>query len=236
MSVFAVIPVKTLLESKTRLSVILSQKERQALTIVMLEDVLRSVKRSMVYRTVVISSDPAVEELTKNFRATHLAEKKQGLNQAIEQATEWCIQNNANSVMVLPADVPLILPEDINQIVKLGSERCCVVISPSQNGGTNVLFQKPPNLIYPCFGPNSFRKHKTEALHKGIQTNIYRSERVATDIDSPKDLEKLLKIKAQTMTHQFLKRIKAHERLKLTEVGSSLKLKCFISLLSFSID
>lgn len=218
MLVFAVIPVKTLLKSKTRLSIILNPKERQAFTLVMLEDVLGAVKCSMVCQTVVISSDPTVEELAKNFGVTHLAEKKQGLNQAIEQATEWCIQNNADSVLVLPADIPLIIPEDINQIVKLGSERTSIVISPSQNGGTNALLQKPPNLIHPCFGPNSFSKHKTEALHKRIPTRVCRSKRVATDIDSPNDLERLHKIKAQTVSHKFLEQIRVNTRLKLLRV------------------
>jgi 2-phospho-L-lactate guanylyltransferase len=218
MLVFAVIPVKTLLKSKTRLSIILSPKERQALTIFMLKDVLRAVKCSMVCQTVVISSDPTVEELAKNFGVTHLAEKKQGLNQAIEQATEWCIQNNADSVLVLPADIPLIIQEDVNQMVKLGSERTSIVISRSQNGGTNALLQKPPNLIHPCFGPDSFSKHKTKALHKGIPTKVYTSKRVATDIDSPKDLEKLLKIKTQTVTHKLLEQIGANARLKLLGV------------------
>lgn len=209
MSVFAMIPVKSLLKSKTRLSMILNPKERQALTLVMLEDVLRAVKCSMVRQVVVISSDSTVKELVEKFGAMYLEEKKRGLNQAIEQALEWCIQNKADSVLVLPADIPLIIPKDVNQIVKLGSEETSIVISPSQNGGTNALLQKPPNLIRPRFGPNSFSKHKGEASHKGIPTKVYMSKRVAMDIDSPKDLEKLFEIKAQTLSHKFLEQIGA---------------------------
>jgi 2-phospho-L-lactate guanylyltransferase (CobY/MobA/RfbA family) len=88
MLVFAIIPVKTLLKSKMRLSLVFNSKERQAFTLVMLEDVLRAVKGSLVCQTVVISSDPAVEKLAQNFEATHLVEKGQELNQAIKQATE----------------------------------------------------------------------------------------------------------------------------------------------------
>jgi 2-phospho-L-lactate guanylyltransferase len=216
MSVFAIIPVKTLLKSKTRLSLLLDQKERQAFTLVMLEDVLKAVKGSLVWKTVVISSDPAVEKLTKNFGAVYLAEKNQGLNQAIEQATEWCVQNNAESVLVLPADIPLITLGDVRHIVKLACEKPSIVISPSQNGGTNALLQKPPNLINPCFGPNSFSKHKTRALQKKIPTRVYKSETVALDIDSPKDLRKLLEIKTQTISQKFLEQIEAKRRLKNT--------------------
>jgi len=214
MSTFAIIPVKTLLESKKRLSVVLNPQERQTLTLAMLEDVLNAVKRSIVCQTVVISSDSSVEELAKDFGVSYLRERKPELNQAVKQATEWCIQNKANSVLILPADIPLIIPEDINRIVKLGFKETAVVISPSQNGGTNALLQKPPDSIPTYFGPNSFSRHKTEALHRGIPTMVYRSKRVAMDIDSLKDLEELLKIKAQTASYKFLEQMKVNTRLK----------------------
>jgi 2-phospho-L-lactate guanylyltransferase len=116
--------------------------------------------------------------------------------------------------LVLPADIPLITPEDVNQIVKLADKKPSIVISPSRNNGTNALLQKPPNLINPCFGPNSFSKHKTQASQRKIPTKIYKSEKVTLDIDSPKDIEKLLEIKAQTMSHKFLEQMGAKRRLK----------------------
>lgn len=155
---------------------VLNTQERQTLTLAMLEDVLKAVKCSEVCQTVVISSDRTIKELANNFGVSYLEERKYELNRAVKQATEWCIQNNANSVLILPADIPLITPADINQIVKLCSTENSVVISPSQNSGTNALLQKPPDIIHTHFGPNSFSKHKTEALHKGILTRVYRSK------------------------------------------------------------
>ena len=213
MSVFAVVPVKTLQKSKTRLSIVLDPQERNILTLTMLEDVLRAITSSIECQTVLISSDPRVQGLANNFRVAYLPERKQGLNQAIKQATEWCIQNNAESVLVLPADIPLITPEDINQIVKLGSESSSLVISPSQNGGTNALLQKPPNLIPTCFGPHSFAKHLNEAIARGIMAKVYRSQRLTMDIDSPEDLEDFLKIENQTASRQFLEKSLMKERL-----------------------
>jgi 2-phospho-L-lactate guanylyltransferase len=220
-SVFAIIPVKTLLKSKKRLSMVLNPQERQTLTLAMIEDVLKAIKCSVVCQTIVISSDPTVEELANNYGASYLKERKHELNEAVKQAIEWCIQNKADSVLILPADIPLIKAEDINRIVELCPKGTSVVISPSQNGGTNALLQKPPDLIPTHFGPNSFSKHAIEALHRGILTRVYRSKRVATDIDSPKDLEKLLKIKAQTVSHKFLEQIRANARLKLLRAESN---------------
>lgn len=212
---FVIIPVKSLQMAKTRLSIILNSEERKALMLAMLKDVLKAIKSSIVSRIILISPDLAIKELANNFGVKYLLEKKKGLNEAIKQATEWCTQNNAESVLVLPADIPLITSEDINQIVKLGSNENCIVISPSQNGGTNALLRKPPNLMPTYFGPQSFMKHFNEALTKGITIKVYRSQRVAMDIDSLEDLRNFLKIENQTILYQFLKQIKIDTRLKI---------------------
>ena len=67
MSTFAVVPVKTLLKSKTRLSNFFTLQERPLFTLAMLEDVLSALKSSKVNKTVVVSSDSTVEGLVKNF-------------------------------------------------------------------------------------------------------------------------------------------------------------------------
>ena len=204
MSTFAVAPVKTLLKSKTRLSAFFAPQERRLLTLAMLQDVLDALKSSKVNKTAVISSDPTVQRFVKDFDVTYLKETREGLNQALEQAIKWCIRKGAESVLFLPADVPLITPNDINQITKLALNNSAV-ISPSRNGGTNALLQTPPRIIAPCFGSDSFKKHVSQALAKHVQTKIYVSSSVMLDIDSEKDLELLLKSGKETVSYRFLK-------------------------------
>jgi 2-phospho-L-lactate guanylyltransferase len=136
---------------------------------------------------------------------TFLKETREGLNQALNQATKWCVGNAAERVLVLPADVPLITSKDVNQLVKLALNNS-VVISPSRNGGTNALLETPPGVISPCFGSDSFKKHISKALAKHAQTKIYVSSNVMLDIDSEKDLEQLLKAGKQTASQRFLKK------------------------------
>ena len=149
MSTFAVVPVKTLQKSKTRLSNVFSFQERALFTLAMLEDVLRALKSSEVDRLVIVSSDSTVKKFVKNLDVIFLEEKTQGLNQALNQATEWCIRNAAESVLVLPADVPLVTSKDINQLLKLATKNS-MVICPSQNGGTNALLQSPSGIVPFC--------------------------------------------------------------------------------------
>jgi len=212
-SVCAVVPVKALFKSKTRLSAVLAPQERRTLTLTMLEDVLKALKSSVVSRIVTISSDSTVQALARRFNAVYLSESQRGLNQAIKQATEHCIQKKARSVLVLVADLPLVIPEDINQMVELGVGEPSVVISSSSSGGTNALLQKPPNLIPACFGPNSFMEHVNRAMADGILTRSYHSFRVATDIDCIKDLKNFLSVESQTMSYRFLEQISLRDRL-----------------------
>lgn len=204
MSTFAVVPVKTLLKSKTRLSNFFSMQERPLFTLAMLEDVLTALKSSKVNSFIIVSSDSTVEELVKSFGMTFINENQKGLNQALNQATKWCILNNAERVLVLPADVPLITSTDINNIVKMAQNNT-MVISPSQNGGTNALLQTPPGIVSPSFGPGSFKKHINKALAKHVQAKIYVSSNVILDIDSERDLEQLLKGGRTTTANRFLR-------------------------------
>lgn len=213
MSVFVVIPVKTLLKAKMRLSTVLSLWERHAFTLAMLEDVLRAVKRSEIHQIVVISADSIVQRFAHNFGVTVLQEKTYGLNEAAEQATQWCIQKNAELVLILPADIPLLKPEDVNEIISLSSENSCIVVSPSRNGGTNALLRKPPNVVSLCFGADSFRKHLVEASARNVLSKVYLSNRVSLDIDSIKDVERLLQTKENTASYQLLKKIGIKTRL-----------------------
>jgi 2-phospho-L-lactate guanylyltransferase len=217
MSVFAVIPVKSLSKAKMRLSVVLNPQERQAFTLAMFEDVLNAVKRSRVHQTVVISSDLVVQKFAHRFGVTTLQEKAYGLNKVIAQATSWCIQKDAESVLILPGDIPLLKPEDVNKMISLSSEEPCIVISPSRNEGTNALLLKPPNVIQPRFGPDSFRKHLSEASTQKVLSKVYSSNRISLDIDSVEDLKLLLKTERNTSSHKLLERINVSMRLKFQD-------------------
>lgn len=204
MSAFAVVPVKSLSKSKTRLSSVFTLQERPLFTLAMLEDVLNALKSSRIDKTVVVGCDAAVEAFVKDFGFAFLSETEEGLNQAVNQATRWCLQREAKSVLALPADVPVITSKDIDRLVNL-AQADSMVISPSQNGGTNALLQKPPGTVSPCFGPDSFKKHLSKARAKHVRTKIYVSANIMLDIDSEADLEQLLNMGQGTASYRFLK-------------------------------
>jgi 2-phospho-L-lactate guanylyltransferase len=193
MAVYAVVPVKRLSVSKRRLSAVLNPEERKLLTLAMLENVLAALKVSVVDQTVVVCNDSVVKNAADRCGVSYFSASGTGLNADIEEAIAWCVNKHASSVLVLPADIPLVSSTDIDVLVKLGYEKASLVLSPSQNGGTNALLQNPPNLIPACFGPKSFANHFTEACNKGLRIRMYYSLGIGLDVDSVDDLKQLVK-------------------------------------------
>ena len=199
--------------SKERLAAIFSPKERASLTMAMLEDVLNALSTSEIELSVVVSSDPAIEIITKNANVVFLREKQSGLNSALEQATKWLIKRGFNSILILPSDIPLVTSININAILELGSYEKSVVLSSSRNGGTNAFFKKPSNLVPNFFGPESFKRHVNESLSRNIEPRIYESENIKLDIDSSEDLELFFSISSNTTTKKYLGQI---DRLQIS--------------------
>lgn len=214
MSTFALIPVKKLSESKVRLSSILKPEERRAFTLAMLTDVLKAVFSSSISRTVVVSSDGDVRNISLKREVAFFPDTGDDLNSVLNQATEWCIRRGADEVLILPTDVPLITHRDIDEIISLNSDERSVTISPSYSGGTNALIRRPPDIIPTCFGNQSFKKHVEEASRTRAKIKIYRSPRVSLDIDSPRDLIRFLKMGDETETSRFLRERGIDKQLK----------------------
>ena len=213
---FAIIPVKNLDVTKSRLSPLLSSSERGCFVLKMLEDVLTAIKSTpKIRQTVVVGVDSETVQVAKSFGAVSLAEVALGLNEAILEAIKWCIQRGAESVLILPADIPLVMPTDLNGIISLGEENA-VVISPSRDGeGTNALLLKPSNCIKPFYGPGSFQRHMSEASMRKIRFCTFESPRIGLDVDTVKDLIAFVMLKAEeTSAYKFLKRAGVLERLR----------------------
>jgi len=215
MTVFAIIPVKRLENAKSRLSPLLTDDERKQFCLKMLEDILKTVKSTKrINQTVVVSNDPEVFHVAKNFDTAYLKERKTGLNEAVSEAIGWCIERGATSVLVLPADIPSVTPADLNRMLALG-EKASMVISPSRSGkGTNALLLTPPNACPTFYGPCSFQRHLEEASKRRISFRRFRSQRIALDIDTVEDLTDFVSANAkETSTYKLLGKIGVPSKL-----------------------
>ncbi len=205
------IPVKSLERAKGRLSPVLRPLERAALTLAMLEDVLDACMAMPGWHTWVISPDEAVLEVSARRRARPVVEAGPGLVAAIRQVQEEAA--GADALAVVLGDLPLITPGALGRVLRtLGP----VVAAPSASDeGTNVLLRRPPEVIPPRFGTDSFRKHRESAQVRDIPFAEVREPDLEFDLDRPEDVPALLRSGRRTRTAAACLEMGLAERLSV---------------------
>jgi F420 biosynthesis protein FbiB-like protein len=104
-----------------------------------------------------------------------------GLNAALTFAADDLARQGAAGLLVLPADVPLATPGDI-EIVLAAWQGETVVLCPSRSGGTGALALRPPQAIPFHFGPRSFAAHRRAAAERGLPVAVLSRPNLALDI------------------------------------------------------
>ena len=196
MTLWAIVPVKPLRRGKSRLSVILSEDERTALNQTMLINTLKTLSVVKEIDTVlVVSRDPMALSIARDYTArTVLEDGNPGLNTALKRAASVAKAYLANEILVLPADLPLIKPEDIVSFLKLAIKPPEIIIAPDRRrDGTNALLISPADLIEFKYGPGSFNAHLKNAKEVNARIEIVESEVFGLDLDLPEDFMLLKK-------------------------------------------
>lgn len=194
----------------------MSDDERRRFCLEMLGDVLTAIRTAKgVDKTIVVSSDPQALQITKRFHAFPFIVRRTGLNHALSDTIKWCVSMEAKATLILPADIPLVSSEDINKILDFGRSSS-MVICPSRGGnGTNALLLNPPRVTPTLYGQNSFQRYIDEASKRGIRFQVYRSPRIALDVDTVDDLADFGASRAkETHAYRFLMEIEALKRLE----------------------
>ena len=121
MTIHAIVPVKPLHLGKSRLSHLLSSQQRHALVTQLLKHTLIALTQSKIATVWVISQDELVWSLAQQHKARVIHEKVDGhvdnLNQAVTQAAQTVISDGATGALILPADLPLLTPTDIDDLL-----------------------------------------------------------------------------------------------------------------------
>jgi len=184
---YIIIPAKPFAQSKTRLSPVLSAEQRAALSRFLLRRTV-AIARALG-PVVVVSRDAAARRAAKEVGAWAIVEGEGGLNAAIRQGVAWAIARRAESALILPTDLPHLSLASLQAMVaRRAAEGPAVVIAPCRRErGTNALLLRPPALIAPRFGADSFRRHCAAARRRGVSPVVCRHPALAFDLDTPDD-------------------------------------------------
>ncbi len=192
MTFWAIVPVKPLQRGKSRLAEVLTQEERLDLNRRLLAhtmDTLTAIPD--IEHVLVISRDQAALALAREYGARTVQEHgAPQLNIALTRATIVARTYATRGVLILPADLPLITPEDIQTLLARAVDPPVVVIAPDRRRqGTNALLVCPAGVIEYAFGPGSFQRHCARTRQAGAHLEICELPSLALDMDLPEDLE-----------------------------------------------
>lgn len=192
MTLWAIVPVKPLRRGKSRLAGVLTEEERAELNRRLLAHTLDTLTViPEIEHVLVVSRDPAALALAREHGARTVQENgAPHLNVALTRATVVAKNYSTRGVLILPADLPLITPEDIQAMLKLAQRPPVVIVAPDRHRqGTNALLICPVGLIEYDFGLGSFQRHCDRAKAAGAHLEIFELPSLALDVDLPEDLK-----------------------------------------------
>ncbi len=184
---WAIVPVKPLSLSKSRLTGVLDAPARAALTRRLLTHVLKTLQQSPgLTRCLVVSRDPEILALAQEYQAVaFLEEGPLGLNRALMAAAQFACAADAVNLLITPSDLPFVGVEDIAAL--LAASARLAICPDRRQQGTNALLVRGLGDFRFRFGLGSFRRHLQEANRLGWTTQIIRTAGFSFDLDTAED-------------------------------------------------
>lgn len=191
----ALVPVKRLSASKSRLLPELDLEQREALSLAMLRDVLEALTRAeRIDRIAVVTPDDDVAQAAREAGAEPVLFRDPGLNPALEAAASELALRPEDALLVLLGDVAGVLPFEVDVLcasLEAGSGPTAV-LAPASDGGSAALLRRPADAIAAHFGADSAKRHRDAAEAAGVAFRELPLPSLAIDLDTAEDVGRFL--------------------------------------------
>ena len=191
-----IVPIKPLSLSKSRLSPVLSNIRRNALSLMLLHHVLDCIEGTrQEVESWITGGDRTVRTVSYRRGIRFLEDPGSGPNETIEMITRQAFQQGADSTVYLPPDLPFLQSSDLDALMDISESLTTLVLAPAErDGGTNAMLMPKGICFRPYLGEgNSFKKHKELALLNEWPLQICQAPGFAMDLDTPEDFTMCIK-------------------------------------------
>ena len=189
MKTSAIIPVKTFSKSKSRLN--LPESKTKYLCEIMLKEILQQIKETKsIDDIIIVSKDELAFDIGKKFKCVEITdEKESGVNDAVSLANRFLVDHDYSCSVILPQDIPLILAQDLDNLLGFYKNHSHALIVPSRHfDGTNALVRKPIPDMPTRYDEGSYRFQFEPIKNAKIAYSLALIHRIMIDIDSVMDL------------------------------------------------
>ena len=180
----AIVPMKDLLDSKTRLQLSLPGLVCRALVLLMLERVVSAVVRASVCQCLVVGGDSTIRQVATLAGADWAYDSGKDLNDTVRSAMKDAYADGVEAALYLPGDLPLLTPDDVIEILFVGRTLARPVGVPAATGGgTNALLIPAGLGMDVELGLRSYARHRAAAKRAGTTIRTLNLPTVARDVD-----------------------------------------------------
>ncbi|MEO8628118.1 MAG: 2-phospho-L-lactate guanylyltransferase [Betaproteobacteria bacterium] len=193
MSVWLVVPVKSLRDGKSRLAPALNAAERRALIEHLLARTLQQAAQFPgLDRTLLVSACEDARARAKSLGANVLEEHVPfGLNSALRQAQSALREYGATRMLMVSCDLPLLEAEDLRALARASSADAVALAPDRGRQGTNGVCL-PTSIAFDfSFGTNSFVRHLDCLRQRNLRSTAVDRPGLAFDVDLPEHLAEL---------------------------------------------
>lgn len=191
-----IVPVKDTTLSKQRLGELLSPRQRLELAHVMLEDVLEAIAPLHGRAPcVLVTIDEFAKSAAAKYGMRTIADgAHDGHTGAVDGGRRRLADEGARGIMTMPGDIPLVTSAEISAVLDAHDKSNGFTIVPAgDKKGSNAVCCSPPLAVSLRFGANSFYPHLEAARKAGIEPVTKEFPGIATDVDTPDDVKRLLR-------------------------------------------
>src|SRR5882757_10508647 len=189
MTTWALVPIKRLERCKTRLASVLKPRQREAVVTSLLLHVVTVLRATPGIDHVAIVSNERddIPDETALF-----PDEGVDLNSSLQKALERAVGLGASTLLVVPADLPLLEVEDVTRLLNAARNGAVAIAPDRHERGTNALCMRASSRLRMQFGANSFARHSRQALTRFGDPHIVRTPTLGFDLDTAEDWRLLM--------------------------------------------
>lgn len=197
--IVGVVPIRSFREGKTRLASILTGDQRAALLRKTASRVVCTLAASQLVDTVLVVSPERdvldwARDMGKRIVPLPQPVEHPGLNGALDAARAWALERDADALLSLFADLPLLSTLDIRALVR---QQAPIVLGADRRGeGTNAMLLRLNDAgerFRFAFGANSLERHLSEAMRLSAASEVVIAQGIGFDLDTPADWDEYLR-------------------------------------------
>lgn len=191
----ALLVLKSLHATKSRLEPVLGLEQRQALSTAMARDVIQVLADSQEFDQLsLLAGCKAGQSLGEELGLETILDSSVTGDCLNSRVRGWVRMFDADAdeaLLILHADLPHLQPQDLHDLMQHPDQQGVTIATDRWDRGSNAILFRGERLAQFAWGEDSLRQHQALCKAQHLSCRVLRAPGFARDIDTPADLRAL---------------------------------------------